>query len=78
MPKNHAGKMIAAAAVTLAVGAVTLHGCGEESTEPLEIQAKGAPVKQHLKLEGIGSKATGTLTSSRGGLAAQSHTSPPR
>lgn len=77
MPKNHAGRMIAAAAVTLAVGAVALHGCGEESTEPLEVQAKGAPVKHHLKLGGSGSTATGTLVSSRGGLSCTVRFTPP-
>ena len=69
MPKTYAARMIAAVALILLVAAVALHGCREQPTEPLGIQAKGAPGKRHLKLEGIGSTASGTLTSKRGGLS---------
>ena len=73
MPKFRSGRLAAAGALLLSASMLLLYACNDQPTEPDTavdgISAKpGAANKFRLTLNGNGSTASGTLTSSRGGM----------
>jgi Galactose oxidase-like, Early set domain len=70
MSPSRAARTIVAVALLAVAIAVVLHGCREQPTEPADFQATAAGRERpRLTLDASGSTASGTLTSSRGGIS---------